>query len=419
MDYIKDWQPLKEAVDKKGADGDAFVLAMKDYYEAFDEEVLTWLAKLYDAKAGGFYYSNSARDNDTVEFQGKIYELLPDIESTLQALNFLIHTKVIEGFFAFPEKMRKQIASFVHSLQDEKSGYILHPQWGELAGDARRGRDLTWAKVLMSELGSELPYALPGESKKSSSSGVEKKTELPEHLRTKEAFLSYLSALEWKTGGQCYVNGNRVNAQIATIKEAGLLDAAVEFFNSIQNAETGFWGNDVDYDAVNGYMKITTVYVSAGALIPNIKKAIGSIMDCLSSETEVGTATWQYNTWFSIRNIVSSLRKCGEDGNKTADELVREALIGAPRALRATKKKVLAFKKADHAFSYYPHRAAPYSQGMPVCIPDLAEGDVNATSICIGGTLICIYEALELFDYLVSPFSEGAYERFLAALDLE
>ena len=63
----------------------------------------------------------------------------------------------------------------------------------------------------------------------------------------------------------------------------------------------------------------------------------------------------------------SKKSESGESEEKMADEIVREALIGAPRALRATKKKVLALKKEDHAFSYYTHRAAPYSQGMPVC----------------------------------------------------
>jgi hypothetical protein len=417
--YNEKWKALSDAVCAKGADGDAFVEAMMDYYEAFDDEVLTWFAKLYDSKTGGFYYSNSARDNDTVEFQGNTYELKPDIESTLQALNCLVHTKVIPSLRSLPEKMRNQVIAFVHSLQDEKSGYILHPQWGTLAGDARRGRDLTWAKFLMSELGSQLPYALPGESKKSQSGEPKEKMGLPKHLESKEAFISYLEALEWTTGTKCYVNGNLINAQIATIKAAGLIDVAVEFFNGIQNVETGFWGSDVDYNAVNGYMKITTVYVSAGMPIPHIKKALGSILDCLSSDTEVCPVTWQYNAWFSIRNVVASLRKCGDEGNKMADEIVREALIGAPRALRATKKKVLALKKEDHAFSYYLHRAAPYSQGMPVCIPDTPEGDVNATAIAIGGTLICIYEALEIDDYIVCPFSDGAYERFLKALNFD
>ena len=46
----------------------------------------------------------------------------------------------------------------------------------------------------------------------------------------------------------------------------------------------------------------------------------------------------------------SKKSESGESEEKMADEIVREALIGAPRALRATKKKMLALKKRTMLF---------------------------------------------------------------------
>ena len=78
-----EYEALKNRIDTLGYDGDAIVAAVKQLYSLYSPDAYVWLANLYDPDIGGFYYSVSARD--TVGF-------LPDIESTNQALNFIINT---------------------------------------------------------------------------------------------------------------------------------------------------------------------------------------------------------------------------------------------------------------------------------------------------------------------------------------
>ena len=75
----KKWIELEEMLDPEYAP--EIIAAMKDLYKIFvDRKMVEWEANLYDAKIGGWYCSDSARDNEPY---------LPDIESTYVALSFL------------------------------------------------------------------------------------------------------------------------------------------------------------------------------------------------------------------------------------------------------------------------------------------------------------------------------------------
>ena len=67
--------------------------AVRDFYANFfdPEKLIRWWAGLYDPEIGGFYYSNSARDNAG---------FLPDMESTYQIL-WRLHDFIpdLPGFF--------------------------------------------------------------------------------------------------------------------------------------------------------------------------------------------------------------------------------------------------------------------------------------------------------------------------------
>ena len=73
---LRTFENLGAAVDDLGFSGKDFVKSVQDLYSIYNHDVVEWLAGIYDNKSGGFYYSNSARDNDG---------FLPDIESTNQA----------------------------------------------------------------------------------------------------------------------------------------------------------------------------------------------------------------------------------------------------------------------------------------------------------------------------------------------
>ena len=94
--------------------------------------------------------------------------------------------------------MREKIKKFVCSLQSPEDGYIHHPQWsGKKEGKSRIARDLTWAVDLEKKFGFKLPYPTAYERLKAISEGVADEKEIaaqPLELRSKEAFLEYISA---------------------------------------------------------------------------------------------------------------------------------------------------------------------------------------------------------------------------------
>ena len=123
------WQKL---LDKTNPD---LVDAMRDFYSIYDTELVEWFAELYDPKVGGWYYSPSARDNETVTYNGKEYLLRPDAESTCQALGFIGASGIADEVDAkyerfLPTWMKKQIADYIQGLQDP-DGYFYHEQWGK------------------------------------------------------------------------------------------------------------------------------------------------------------------------------------------------------------------------------------------------------------------------------------------------
>ena len=110
--------------------------ALYELYSLYDVEIVDWVAGLYDPKIGGFYFSNTARDRETVEYGGKTYKLLPDVESTLQALNFLIGSGIApDGYEKFiPERMKEQIGTWRKSIPDIKHKVLGAMQRANVSG---------------------------------------------------------------------------------------------------------------------------------------------------------------------------------------------------------------------------------------------------------------------------------------------
>lgn len=413
------WQKLSDEVTRRGGSGDEVVEAYRELYAVHDEEkIASWLGSLFDSDIGGFYYSNSAKNNEYGEFDGQRQYFLPDIESTNQAVNFLTSTGMIKSSSQLPEWMRKKIIAFVCSLQDSEDGFIYHPQWGRDIKPSKRGRDLMWATSLEKNLGFSLPYPTANDRLKSSLSSSDKRDEsasvIPECFRSREKYLEYLSSLEWEENS--YRAGNAIAAQTAQIVAAGLTDTTVDFLDSIQNKDTGIWGNKKSYEAVNGILKVTCFYEGARKPIPNPMATAMTAMDCISEERECETVCWQFNAWFSVGNIVNNLRAFGgEDGCKTADRIALEMLKRAPAGIRSSAKKVRAFLCDDGNYSYFPDRSQPWCQGSRISL-GLKEGDVNATTLNCTGVIRRSLMALELGHLYVPVFGEEGYEKFLSAL---
>ena len=416
------WKRLGDEVTRRGGDGDAFVAAMKDYYSIYTPDLLRWAGALFDYEIGGFYFSNSARDVRVAEYRGKTYHFRPDVESTMQCINFLYAVRAVNAPEDFPEWFRNKVRDFVSSLQDPEDGFIYHPQWErESITPSRLARDMHWAIGLATKLGFSLPYPTAHDRIKAAVENKkdEKESGIPENFRSREAFLEYISSLNWQGSGTtgAYGAGNRIAAESKLIEAAGLTDVAVEFLNSVQNPENGLWGDAEGYDGNNAFMKISAFYDAVKRPIPNATKAIKNALSCLVTDEFARTSCYNFNVWYSILNVIANLRRFGgEEGAREASAISDMLLLDAPKYLKGTKEKILTFRKPDGSFSCLTTSTTPISQGMPVAVEGTNEGDFNALALNSSGTFVRIYACLGLSDFFVPPFSENSLEIFLSAI---
>lgn len=377
------------------------VLALGNLLDLYGDEMYRWLARLYDPKIGGFYYSNSARD-----YEG----FLPDVESTAQALYAMGNNGLFERFGgslrdALPSGMRDEITDFTRSLQDE-DGYFYHPQWGKDIPVMRRGRDLSWGIGLLKNLGSETKYPSAAEQ---ISSG---KAKVPENLQSKEAFVEYLYTCPNYVKG--YMNHliHTMNAQQEEIRGAGLLPTLFEFLEKEQSAETGLWGKGICYNGATALMKATLIYKFDGKMMKYADTALDSCIKVILSD-EVATRLVDItNPWVAMINLVDMVRSAGEGA--LADEFIEKIKANAPSLINATADKLKIYSHPDKTFSFLPEFTNPVSQNVPVALKNEREGDVNATVIAYNSAKrILTLIGVERPEF----FSGDDYDEFLSIVD--
>jgi len=402
----KKWQAFTERLNEKGASGEAIAASMRELYGMYSDELPVWLAGLYDHSIGGFYYSNSARDNTP---------FLPDIESTNQALNLMINTGMIPSAKALPEAMQEKLKEFTCSLESPDDGYIYHPQWGKNIADSRRARDLNWALSMGDKLGFKLPYPTAIGRLKAWSRVEQKPTTLAEHLRSKDALLAYLGALDWENNG--YYSGNMIASQAPQIVAAGLADVCAEFLTEVQNKKTGFWSDKIDMrNGINSFLKTSAFFITAKREIPSALTAAESILSILTGDEVGSTVCHVYNVYSSLVNILSSLKRSGNEAGRA--EVLAEIYRLAPQAILGAKAKTEIFRKPDGAFSYMKDHSVHRSQEAPVSMPNSVESDVNASVLCTSGLVNNICGALDITSDIPPIFDERHYALFLENLKL-
>ena len=379
--------------------GEDAAVAMGKLIALSDEGLYIWLANLYDADVGGFYYSASARDTESY---------LPDIESTAQALSILEYSGMLENYLnkypnALPESTKNEILAFAKGLQSSKDGYFYHPQWGEDITTSRRGRDLSWATQIIKALGSKPNYDAPNGTKgenpigssaalavslgktgaATAASKVVATAALPDYLCDTGKWQNYLDDL-WLNHNS-YSAGNTLNSITGQISRAGSAykDILHTFLDAKQNKNTGLWESTVTYDAVNGLMKICGVYSSFGWTIPNAEKALDGAMEIALRPDGAVHVCSVYNPWVAMNDLIDSIKK--SDGIDRANELREIIRAQAAELIDLTAEKIKPFKKPDGGFSYYKNYTNATSQGAPVAVYNTPESDVNATSISSNG----------------------------------
>ena len=381
---------MREKHLKKAAEiiGDEAADALRELLLLYDENLYIWLAGLWEPEIGGFYHGESGR---------KTENMLPDIESTGQALHFLVRSGLTCGKErndpdAFPKEFRDAVSRFTLSLLDSEDGYFYHPQWGKCITTSRRGRDLSWATEIINDFKITPPY--PTAVERLASDSDCEKAPLPDHLTDLSKLREYLNTLD--INRRSYFIGNLLQSQAAQIKAAGpeYVNTVLSWLEAHQREDNGLWQEEVNYDSVNGLMKIGLLYNSCKVPIPCPDKAIESALAAALSDEPTTFVCQFYNPLITISNILSSFVSLG----RTDDEARLRARIRAlaPELIRITQKKVSGYRVAENgSFDYnLNRRTSGVSQGMHVALPGESNGGVNASCICANGTLRGLFATL-------------------------
>ena len=389
--------------DLEASHGKEIADEVKNLNTLWDEHVYEWIASLWDGEAGGFYYSLSARDNEG---------FWPDMESTAQAMNSLTSTGILYDDSVMPDAMKKKMVAFMKAKQHPDDGYFYHAQWGKDVTTSRRGRDLGHATGIIARFGDKplYPTALERIAEAAATGNTESESStVPEHLRSKEAFLEYLESLNINgidKPGNSYPIGHRIGQQASEIEAAGLVDVCIDFLNSKQKPN-GFWEDSLDHGTASGALKISCIYVRFKKPYPNVMEAFRSALNVLLSDLPIGAITSVFNPPFTLLNFLEVMENTGDTENYAkAKALLRE---NAAKILRLTYERLVPFKKPDGSFSYEPNCSSHWSQGKPVCIKGSAESDVNANSLA-NGSKVRTLKILDIPETYI--FDERDSERF-------
>ncbi len=462
IDYVEEledaeqeakWVSFANELSKITDNSEEIVEAYKYYYNAVcTDDVVYWLADLYDADIGGFYFSNSGRDN--VGF-------LPDVESTSQAVGFFKSTGMVLHDVDFPEWFSEQIVAYVKGLQDP-DGYFYHPQWNreELAANTQRmGRDLNSSEGLLERFGASPTYDTAngvkgdglladgtpisavtptayyqltepllrrGESTVSAVSKVVPTATITgfEMLESVDTFTTYLDELaarnelpptdsKYRSFYQIANEVTTFSSQVFAKDEANgnkvYSNILINWMNEQQDKETGLYDEGLAYANTNAYYKAINVYNHLQAPVPLADKAIESTIKILMSDEPITTILYTFNVWGSLNQTMQNLDKYAKTAEARATrDAAREKLLElAPEAVRATANAQLLFKKSDGSFSYLLGENTSVSQMMKVAVPNTDEGDVNSTTLTMGGILHGMLETMGIKGIAPTCFTEA------------
>ncbi len=378
---------LDKTRERYGEEGVRAALNLRSMY---NKEMYEWIASLWEPEIGGFYYATSSRVTDGY---------LPDSESTMQAIGLLKTLGMIPDYSDLPDGMKKKLGAFAKKLQDP-DGYFYHPQWKEMMLEnperfnSRRGRDLgqcVWLVRTIAGMETNYPTAYENIKQFAKDDTASEKARIPEHLRSKEAFIKYLDELDINTNS--YPKGHKISSQADQIVAAGLREICIEYMTSKQNKENGTWESQINYASINGVTKMGAAFIGLGATIPNAAVAFRSALQVALSNEQGDGITNVFNPIGTMEQMLNDFKKMGMD--KEYGEARQMLMDRGIELMNITAEKLRPFyKEHEAAFSYCKAGSCPTSQAVPASL-GLAEGDVNATSLSVG-TMRRIYDMLEL-----------------------
>ena len=435
------WAALSEALPEEYREG--ILTELKALYSLYSPDMIVWLANLFDPETGGFYCSNSARDNAG---------FLPDIESTWYGYGYIGGLGAAEMYGnkwqnAVPEWAKERTAQWVYNLQDE-DGYFYHPQWPKSYIEAngfysRISRDYNTGRTLLRELGwtpkyasaygsGELTAPLGASSVAAVSKVVSTSTTLP-FLASDEAFAEYLVSLEKQVDGvsdaqrayKFYEFGNTFQS-ITGLMSDNMKDQLEAFFDKHQNPENGLWSEGYHYDSTNGIHKIAAVYNYMGKELKHIDKIVESTITVLKFDIKTKPMRYVvdgYNAWSAFPYIYTNIRKyssgTAEEREARCLEIKTRVFEEAVDMIHISTENLKNFAYPDGSFGYSRNTVGSggTAQGCPSAVPGTREGNLDGTGIAMSSLPTCIFGALELTKYKIPMFTER--ERVLYVKILE
>ncbi len=446
------WEALAKAIPAEYSEG--IVTELKRLYDLYTEDMVVWLANLYEPAVGGWYHSNSARD-DTKGFSigTKTVQYLPDIENTYVALNFVAVTGMAEMFDgdwakAMPDWLLSDVGAWVQSLQDP-DGFFYHPQWPKeyiVAGNRqnRITRDRGSAKSLLSKTGYAAIYAaytpsgngltdrLTDKSTVAAVSKVIASAAMLWQYESNENFASYLAGLDAELkpltdaerAYKFYSYGSSFQSTTSYMTPE-MKAMTIAFFDKHQNPKNGMWSNGLYYDSTNAIHKIGAVYNNIGAELKYIDKIVESTMEIINFDFKTKPASGGvniYNAWSCFPYIYTNIRNNASGLNSAerlekCEQIKAQVFAMAEKAIHNTYVHTVGMQQADGSFGYNRTGSSSTAQACPAAVPGSREGDVNGNAITSYDIVHYITLALELEAYEIPMFTEADRNLFVEIIE--
>ncbi|WP_100406460.1 prenyltransferase/squalene oxidase repeat-containing protein [Bacillus solitudinis] len=315
-----------------------------------------WLAGQYDPVSGGFYYAKSSIGN---------HSLIPDIESTAQALNILLRNDLVKDL---PEQMRKQMVQFFQNKQDKETGYFLDENPLMKLDEVMVHRAINYTAGSLAKLGSTPLYSLPLEANAA-----------PDYVKSTDSYLEKWKSIDlrnsWR-GCDLLASSCVYIGQMADGERESFLEEAVRYLASIQDLETGLWGEGSLYVRISGTFKLHTFYSRFNIPMPNTERIYQSILKCLRTEEAIDMCY--------IRNPIDLLSYMGLEIPQAELQEIIDTTI---RNMRKLKREDGGFsRELDHsppAPNVAQVKKGEYYPDMPKAVnlgEGLVEGDMNAST---------------------------------------
>ncbi len=408
------------------------IAVLQKMYTLFGEELILWMAGLYDTETGGFYYSESARD-----YSG----FLPDVEDTAFVLGNLTGQGIL---FADQQDMLDRLAfwgmddfdvkvvRWVQSLQDPQNKFFYHPQWENRITDVGLFRHYNNALGILSRFGASPLY---GKTEGSAAvknpfvylSGSASNT-LPPYMQSEEALLEWLNSFNWGNGAT-YGSASVVGEMADTLKRIGLIDVVIDFFDA-KLRDNGTFEDEVNMASLNGIMKVCKLYRAAGRPFIKFDAVLNATLTVMQNDEVPDLICSVANPWTVLYTLkymteeqiadanaeIARLEKAiAEESNPAAKSELESALAsqrikleGAEQNLASYHEKVgesyvsiveksyerfSIFKKKDGGFSMLPSTCGGTAVGVQWALL-LPESDVNGTNLAVS-TLGLLFSCID------------------------